>query len=89
MKPYVCSKCGAKGVKLWRQYQTFLEHIDLLCFACSLVDQAKHLDFPMRGDQVGWLVPAVPTDDGTFWGYTSVPQDRVEWWKALPARVLP
>jgi hypothetical protein len=36
-------------------------------------------------DQIGWMVPAVPTPDGdTFWGYTSVPLEGVLWWKALP-----
>jgi len=38
-------------------------------------------------DSIGWRVPAVPTPnlDG-YWGYTSVPQPGVEWWKALPTR---
>lgn len=34
-------------------------------------------------DQIaGWL-PAVPVDD-TYWGYSSVPSQDVDWWKALP-----
>ena len=34
-------------------------------------------------DQInGWL-PAVPVGD-TYWGYTSVPSQDVEWWVALP-----
>lgn len=38
-----------------------------------------------EGDQLGGLVPAVPTLEGeTFWGYTSVPASEVEWWHALP-----
>jgi hypothetical protein len=38
-------------------------------------------------DQLGWLVPACPTADGeTFWGYTSVPEDIVVWWRDLPLR---
>jgi hypothetical protein len=42
-------------------------------------------DLPgMRTDQIGWLVPAVPDSEGSFWGYTSVPQDRIAWWRALP-----
>lgn len=37
------------------------------------------------GDQLGGLVPAVPTAEGdTFWGYSSVPDEEVEWWLALP-----
>ncbi len=39
------------------------------------------------GDQIGWRIPAVPTEDGeTFWGYTSVPEAGVSWWKRLPLR---
>lgn len=37
----------------------------------------------LRTDQVnGWL-PAIPVDD-TYWGYSSVPSQDVEWWQALP-----
>lgn len=40
-----------------------------------------------RSDQIGWLVPAVPTEDGeTFWGYTSVPDAGCKWWKSLSTR---
>jgi len=96
---YVCTSCGAKHVKLWRQYQTFLNHIDLLCAECAaknqtidistmdehglyLRDDSKHLT-----DQIGWLVPAVPTEEGdTFWGYSSVPLDGCTWWKSLPLK---
>jgi hypothetical protein len=97
MKEYVCSKCGAEGVKLWRQYQTVAENIKLLCGECALKDQG--IDGPidkegriesafggMMTDQIGWLVPAIPTD-GTFWGYTSVPQDGIIWWKFLPNKI--
>lgn len=38
-----------------------------------------------RCDQIGWLVPAVPTEEGdTYWGYTSVPQPGCDWWRDLP-----
>jgi hypothetical protein len=38
-------------------------------------------------DQIGWFIPAVPTDDwDTFWGYTSVPYAGVTWWYNLPLR---
>lgn len=83
---YRCSKCKAQGVKLWRQYQTFLEHVELLCFTCGLTDQGKSEAETRNTDTIGWLVPAVPTNDGTFWGYTSVPQERVDWWERLPKR---
>lgn len=36
-----------------------------------------------KTDQVkGWL-PAIPVDD-TYWGYSSVPSQDIEWWQALP-----
>ena len=31
------------------------------------------------------IVSAIPSEEG-FWGYTSVPQDKVEWWEKLPTR---
>lgn len=38
-----------------------------------------------RSDQIGWYVPAVPDEEGAgYWGYTSVPQPGVLWWKRLP-----
>ena len=87
---YTCSKCNAKGVKLWRQYQTFTDHLELLCAKCAApgveVDDDGRCESEHGGrtDQIGsWLVPAVPTGD-TFWGYTSVPSQDVEWWRGLP-----
>lgn len=32
----------------------------------------------------GVLVPAVPDEEGSFWGYTSVPAGGVSWWRGLP-----
>jgi hypothetical protein len=72
MKEYVCSECGAEGVKLWRQYQTVVENIRLLCGECALKDQGKAGPIDKEGkrkgicgltDQIGWLVPAIPTED--------------------------
>jgi hypothetical protein len=97
---YVCSRCGAEHCKLWRQYQTFLNHIELLCAKCAASDQKASLDGMNRDglrhrwidgqlcgetDQIGNLVPAVPTPaDDTFWGYTSIPEEGVSWWRSLP-----
>lgn len=127
---YTCGECGARGVKLWREYQTFLEHQSLRCLNCACREQNKvriptedgcsfyedevhHLyrtptmkpgwwsyydpkeGLPAdaietkihreRTDQIGWRVPAVPTEDGTYWGYSSVPTPGVNWWKKLPS----
>ena len=135
-RPYVCTGCGAGSkapVKLWREYQTFADHTELLCAACCTKRRKKPEDYgPIRSDgrceifyacripravrrkaarfygrpgrpwpaterrchgmsdQVAdWMVPAVPTEDGTFWGYTSVPEDRCAWWRALPLTEAP
>ena len=100
---YRCAECGAHGVKLWREYQTFVEHQVLRCVDCACRDQKKdattvgedgrrllvEYDWgrEQTSDQIGWLVPAVPTAEGdTFWGYTSVPEDGCRWWYGLPLR---
>lgn len=83
---YKCSKCGATNCRLWRQYQTFADQIELLCCNCAEQDQGKKCELPGGSDQIGWLVPAVPAGGGTFWGYTSVPDDGVKWWNDLPLR---
>ena len=98
---YACALCGAQGGKLWREYQTFADHIALHCYPCAHKRGEKtHRCSDMcvafgwclkrgidlsRGDQIGWLVPAIPTAEGdTFWGYTAVPGAGVKWWRALP-----
>lgn len=96
MIDYVC-KCGARWCKLWRQYNTFLNHIELMCVDCagkdrnvdvSSVNAEGYIDSRYgKTDQIDGLVPAVPTiEKDTFWGYTSVPPDRVKWWRELPTR---
>jgi hypothetical protein len=90
MNEYVCSKCGVANVKLWRQYQTFACHTRLLCASCAEKDQGKPKGYALcKGstDQIGWLVPAVPIGD-TYWGYTSVPKEGVDWWNSLRDRPL-
>lgn len=130
---YTCGKCGASGVKLWRDYQTFLNNQTLLCLNCACEEQGKvrtltedgaslytdkvhhwyrtansepgwwHGFDPAKGppenaietksdrertDQIGWRIPAVPTEENdTFWGYTSVPEPGCIWWRNLPASV--
>lgn len=96
---YRCTGCGKSGGKLWRQYQTVASAIKLLCCDCAIKDQGpsyqvedidangKSTNDGCKSDAIGWLVPAVPTEDGeTFWGYTSVPEAGVAWWRALPTR---
>ena len=82
---YKCKVCGKTGVKLWRPYQSFC--VKLQCVDCAEKAEKKKLDLK-NGDQIGWLIPAVPCvgEPDTYWGYTSVPPDGVQWWKDLPLR---
>lgn len=87
---YTCSKCKATGVKLWRDYQTCADAQELLCAKCAapdvVVDEdglAELKDFGKSDQIASWKVPAIPTGD-TYWGYSSVPSQDVEWWRKLP-----
>lgn len=94
---YQCDKCNQEGVKLWRGVHGCADENghELLCATCLAPDvkvgpDGKAQSLPNNGstfihttDQInGWL-PAVPTDN-TFWGYSSIPSQDVEWWQALP-----
>jgi hypothetical protein len=89
---YHCHKCKAKDLKLWRGVHGAKDKNNhgLLCATCLVpgqeVDASGKLqdkDIGIKTDQVnGWL-PAVPVDN-TYWGYSSVPSQDVEWWIALP-----
>lgn len=96
MSDYKCSECGASGCKLWRESHVFANEVALMCAPCaagaefediSEIDQNGSIPWlhRQRTDQIGSMVPAVPTDDGSFWGYTSVPESGVAWWRALPS----
>lgn len=92
---YVCHKCRGSGVKLWREYNTSLDQQFLICAWCagvSVDSDGRCADrLGMMTDQIdvpkhGLMVPAVPTEDGSaFWGYTSVPDGGVKWWRSLPS----
>lgn len=94
---YFCYVCGVQGCKMWRQYNTFLDHIELMCVDCARKDQNVKYRVNQDGkhrsehtgmiDQIEFLVPAVPDEENeTFWGYTSVPESGVQWWRRLPLR---
>lgn len=102
---YKCHTCGAHGCKLWREYQTCADYTELACCNCAGKSQEKdvsdideegkipldpeHYGSGMRCDQIGWRVPAVPTEEGdTYWGYTSVPEAGVNWWHRLPSKPI-
>lgn len=85
---YMCYKCKRRNCKLWREYQTFLDHQELRCASClgkTVNSQGQIFTRDGLTDQIGWFVPAVPTSNNkTFWGYTSVPEAFVKWWRSLP-----
>lgn len=91
-KKYKCTQCGKHGVRLYREYQTFLENQELTCTDCGLERYKKSHngeDYDFEGKditfEIGWIVAAIPTENGTtYWGYTAVPKEGVDWWKNLP-----
>jgi len=88
---YRCSKCKSGGLRLWRQSNTMLNHVELMCAECAYKDQVEviaeraKIRSSVLSDPnstfIGDLIPARPTPEGdTFWGQTS---GDVEWWYAL------
>lgn len=86
-RDYVCGRCGASGLRLWRQSHVFLSSVDLRCATCATTEQAEQIAayadcHEQHNPEIGDMVPARPTPEGdTFWGHTS---GDVEWWYALP-----
>lgn len=90
---YICQRCSLSGVKLWRDTNTFAPTKSLRCASCCLEEQKLSGPVTEEGkiktpygesDQIGCLVPAIPDEEGEgYWGYTSVPQAGVLWWKRL------
>lgn len=97
---YVCHICRVSGCKLWRDYNLLAFKLPLMCYSCAAKSQAEDIsDIDDAGehtsiredktDWIGWLVPAIPTEDGrTFWGYTLAPDKAKNWWKKLPTKPL-
>ncbi len=91
---YFCQDCGANNVKLWRGYSSSL--VNLLCAPCAAKNQNEKIEdidalgkrtngMGDKSDQIGWYVPAVPTEDEkTYWGYSAVPGPAISWWQNLP-----
>ena len=32
------------------------------------------------------MIPAIPDEEGYFWGYTSRPEEKCKWWENLPTK---
>lgn len=69
----VCGKCGATGVKIYRDYGMFRRPENDRCNDC--------LEDP------SWFVPCILDEsDGSCWGYTSVPEEDCKKFYALPEK---
>lgn len=66
---FACGKCGAKYVRLYRDYGCFLRVTDLRCNGCL--------------ESTSFMVPLVHASDGTVWGYTSAPGADIDRWYSL------
>lgn len=93
---YRCKDCGAYGCKLWRETNCFAP--SLFCVDCVNKKKGTHTEPDAGGrvpsehggqtDHFNGYVPAVPDEEGLgYWGFTSVPENGVNWWRALPLRV--
>lgn len=85
---------------MWREASTFLENHTLACVPCMSRKSKEKLKiedvdadgkvvatwcYGLYTDQILGRVPAFLTAEmDTYWGYTSVPEDRVVWWRSLP-----
>lgn len=94
---YFCAHCRQAGVKLWRKVHDGSAGWCSRCATamCRLpddigpdgrresdlgrTDQIYH-----QGTETPNLLPWVVDELGETWGYSSVPQDGVDWWRALP-----
>jgi hypothetical protein len=95
-----CGASGVKLWRLYQTFLSHQELACAGCAAaaegCSIADidaDGRRMetgagfapDPKYRTDQIGWRIPAVPTEEGdTYWGYTSVPPAGVTWWRRLP-----
>jgi hypothetical protein len=71
---HYCTVCKRNTVKLYRYYASFLRDEEIFCKAHA---PAGHIDRQL-------LVPLCEDVDGSVWGYTSVPEDAIARFNALP-----
>lgn len=65
-----CNVCGRSGIKLFRPYGEFFREENTRC--------TQH-------KPESWYVPLVEDEqDGSVWGYTSVPDKDIKKWESLP-----
>lgn len=97
---YKCSVCSATGCKMWRVAHDNVPFcvdcgITREKKARTLQSEFRRDDVDAEGrtytdgrrtDALGYLIPYVPcaTNSAETWGYTSVPNEGVRWWRCLP-----
>lgn len=69
-----CAICKRNAVKLYRYYASFLRDSEIFCKTHA----------PTGHIEKQHLVPLCEDTDGSVWGYTSVPEDAIARWEALP-----
>ena len=71
---HCCATCQRNDIKLYRYYGSFLRDEEIFCKAHA----------PEGAIERQHLVPLCEDEDGTVWGYTSVPDDAIARFNALP-----
>lgn len=69
-----CATCQRNTVKLYRYYASPLRDAEIFCRRCAPPGHIERQN----------LVPLCEDTDGTVWGYTSVPEDAIARFNALP-----
>lgn len=81
---YKCDRCNCGGVQLYRDYNTFVSCLDVLCANCLAKRNKTSLKKVLAGN-LNFFVCAIPVeDDATFWGVTSTPSAGCLWYSYLP-----
>jgi hypothetical protein len=91
---YRCDDCLKHGVQLWRHLAMKISDTPLLCSFCAEARERswrgenwKSLFSRNLSTSIGDFVPAIPIEgENSFWGNTSIPENRSNWWKNLPVK---
>lgn len=87
-----CSICEKTGIKLWREYSSFQDHLSPTCFKCTIfeypnfdIQKSREKFLEEKSDQLGDKLPYVTTDNGEYvYSYFSIPENSYNFWKNLP-----
>lgn len=71
---YRCTTCGVHGCKLWREYQTFADHTELVCCDCAGKSQKHDVSQIDAEGRTPW---SCKDADGTV--HHMQPHDSIGW----------